>query len=370
MKTKFYLHNYTNKAGEKQIFFSVTINKERERIPTGYFVKDINWNTSIERTRNNSDLNLVLDNMQSKTTEIRTFFRLANKELYLERFLKEFFAKTPSYDFISYMRSVMNIKVVNANTLKKHKSVIKKLEDYQSKISFSELDIDYFDRYRRHLVNIGNNKTTRNSNIKIIKYYLLDAQKKGVQFSFNLQDLEVGSTSGNRTSVSVEDTKRLYNIYMLDVLSPSEQLALGYFLIACFVSLRISDIMALRRNQLTGDYINITTIKGGKPIKLKLVNAAKSIIDHNPNLFIKFITQQKINQYLKNIASKFKINKKLTMHVGRHTYATNYIKAGGRAEVLQIILGHSSLETTMIYVHMDKDDAINSADILDNLFNL
>jgi len=85
---------------------------------------------------------------------------------------------------------------------------------------------------------------------------------------------------------------------------------------------------------------------------------------------VKFITQQKINAYLKDIAKRFKINKKLTMHVGRHTFATNYIKAGGRAEDLQIILGHSSLETTMIYVHLDREDAIQTVSIMDDFLKL
>ena len=370
MKTKFYLHNYVNKDNEKQIFYSVIINRERERLPTGYYCNDKDWNEIQQRTKSNPDLNLILDNMEAKTTEIRTFFRLTNKELHLERFLKEFFAKTPSYDLISFMTNTMNIKVTNANTLKKHKSVIKKLADYQSKISFSEIDHEFFDKYRRHLFNIGNNKTTRNSNIKIIKYYLRDAQKKGVQFGFSLDDLEVGSTSGNRTSVSPEDTIRLYKIYTLNVLTDSEQLALGYFLIACFVSLRISDIMKLKRSQLQGNKISITTVKGDKPISLVLPENAKKVIRHNPNLFVKFITQQKINAYLKDIAKRFKINKKLTMHVGRHTFATNYIKAGGRAEDLQIILGHSSLETTMIYVHLDREDAIQTVSIMDEFLKL
>ncbi|MEN5130447.1 hypothetical protein [Elizabethkingia anophelis] len=73
MKTQFYLHNYVNKKNEQQIFFKITINKEKERIPTGYYTTANDWNLKKERTKSNSDLNLVLDNMFAKATEIQTF---------------------------------------------------------------------------------------------------------------------------------------------------------------------------------------------------------------------------------------------------------------------------------------------------------
>ena len=45
MKTRFYLHGYLNAEGTTQIFLSVTINKLRERIPTGYYTTLKNWDT-------------------------------------------------------------------------------------------------------------------------------------------------------------------------------------------------------------------------------------------------------------------------------------------------------------------------------------
>ena len=39
-------------------------------------------------------------------------------------------------------------------------------------------------------------------------------------------------------------------------------------------------------------------------------------------------------------------------HALRHTFATNYIRAGGGVRQLQVILGHQRIETTMVYVHL------------------
>jgi site-specific recombinase XerD len=61
------------------------------------------------------------------------------------------------------------------------------------------------------------------------------------------------------------------------------------------------------------------------------------------------------------------IQTKLHDHVGRETFATNFIQLGGKAEVLQKLLNHSKISTTMRYVHVDdemKCDTINALDAL------
>ena len=45
--------------------------------------------------------------------------------------------------------------------------------------------------------------------------------------------------------------------------------------------------------------------------------------------------------------------------MARHTFATSFLSLGGKVEVLQKIMGHSKLETTMVYVHILDDDMID-----------
>lgn len=369
MKTRFYLHGYVNTEGTTQIFLSVTINKIRDRIPTGYYTTLKNWDKKKQRCKDDENTNLILDNLIAKTTQIKTFFYLTKKELDMVEFLNEFHKDTPSYDFLAYYESQMNIRVTNKNTLKKHKSVLNKLRAYREKLPFTALNLDFFNGYRNHLFKIGNNKSTRNSNIKVIKYYLLYAQKSGIILGFNLTDLEVGSCSGNRTSISLKDSQRLYQLYFLDILSENEQISLGYFLISCLTSLRVSDIFESKRQQFLCGEIYFKSVKTKNQITLQVIPEAMKIITHNPKLLSKKISQQKINQHLKDIAKNFKVMKRITMHVGRHTFATNYLKAGGTVQDLQIILDHASIETTMIYVHMDKEEAISSMSLLSGLFS-
>lgn len=64
---------------------------------------------------------------------------------------------------------------------------------------------------------------------------------------------------------------------------------------------------------------------------------------------------QTVNYRLKEIAAIAGIKKHLTTHVGRHTFGFLYLLMGGKVEELQEIMGHSKIETTMIYTHTDHD---------------
>ena len=74
------------------------------------------------------------------------------------------------------------------------------------------------------------------------------------------------------------------------------------------------------------------------------------------------VAEQVGNRQLKLISEQLELNKKLTYHVSRHTFATNYLRAGGRVEHLMDALGHSNISITMRYVHIvnaEKADAMN-----------
>ena len=366
MKTRFYLHGYINAEGKTQIFFSVTINKLRERIPTGYFIAPKFWDQINQRARTDSNTNLVLENLQAKATQIKTFFFLTKKELSMENFLKEFFSETPSYDFNSFMLKEMMDKVNNPNTLKKHRSVHKKLVAYSVKLPFTDLDYKFIEKYKQYLSRLGNSATTVNSNIKIIKQYLIIASKYGIVLNLDLSHIKIGSLAGNRINLNIEQVKKLQSYFMSDFIKENYRLSLGYFLFSCHTGLRISDIEQLRRADLQGETFQITTVKSKKIQKIQMNKTIHQIIEVEPRLFSVFKAQQVLNRELKTIAHFCGIKINISMHVGRHTFATNLLRKGAAIENVQMMLGHSSLVTTMQYVHIVRAEANQSVFLLDD----
>ena len=90
----------------------------------------------------------------------------------------------------------------------------------------------------------------------------------------------------------------------------------------------------------------------------------KSVKSNTDALFVSKkggrLTQRYIQMELKKIIAYSNIDKTITPHKLRHTFATHFLKNGANLRIVQEILGHSSISTTQIYTHSDKQDLVNA----------
>lgn len=70
---------------------------------------------------------------------------------------------------------------------------------------------------------------------------------------------------------------------------------------------------------------------------------------------VEHMNSNTITNYFTAIKKKYKLDENISFHSLRHSFASNFIKAGGDPFILKSMLGHSSLNTTGIYVHMGRD---------------
>ena len=106
---------------------------------------------------------------------------------------------------------------------------------------------------------------------------------------------------------------------------------------------------------------------------LKLCSPAFEIVEkykehpyceiHNKLLPVK--SNQKMNAYLKEIATICEINKPLTMHIARHTFATTVTLSNGvPIETVSKLLGHTKLQTTQIYAQVLENKVSHDMNVL------
>lgn len=371
MNINFYLRGYVNKNGKSPVYLHICSGGKRKRILMDIQVDPKYWDSKKQRLKNKAQdaasVNLLLDQTWSRISDIKIHYRLSKLTLSIDRLIEEMKNHTPNYDLISFMKNYLEQCVMKKSSYDKNISEINKLKEFKPFIPFSEVDLEFINKYRVFLANKKKNaSTTIAFSIKTLLKYIRVAKKYGIFINVDPDMVKVGSTQGNRVNLNLEEVEKLHKYYKSEFIKIGHKLSLGYFLFSCYTSLRISDIKNLKRIDVLGDSITFEIKKTGKLHTIPLNNKAKSIINHYPDLFKKWHTEQKMNEALKKAADICGIRKKIHFHVGRHSFATNFLRKGGKIEDLQIIMAHSDLKTTMAYVHIIKAESVKSIYLMDD----
>ncbi len=131
---------------------------------------------------------------------------------------------------------------------------------------------------------------------------------------------------------------------------------------------RISECLALKREDIDGDWLHIRHAKGEKERIVPIAHVAKEAIDAYLNELTKeseFVWCNYKGDVLSRI-SAYKITQKylgVSPHILRHSYATSLITGGADLRVVQELLGHASLLTTQIYTHVQKQDLKETVEV-------
>jgi len=163
-----------------------------------------------------------------------------------------------------------------------------------------------------------------------------------------------------RGYLSEDELKRIEE---KDFSIPRLQYIKDLFVFGCYTGLAYIDVM-----QLSSDNVQIgidkqywlftKREKTDSPVKIPILPVAMDIINKYKNdvkaliqkRLFPTISNQKLNSYLKEIADLCQINKNLTFHLARHTFATTVTLTNGvPIESVSKMLGHSKISTTQIY---------------------
>lgn len=378
MNVRFVPRKYKNKYGEHMMYLHISSKGIQKKIPLGFTVKsgdfDLKAQKIIGNEKRQKDLQLMLDNIEAKITNIKTFYWLAGRVLSIEKLIEEIKNNIPRGEFTSFFEHELgkDRAVLKEGTYKRHQSILNNLRTYKKEIYFTDIDKNFIEDYKRYFLQTGRKLNTYYSNLKIIKKYLRRALNSGIRLNIDLADIKSKNIRSNRVALRPEELKRLYNYYFSEFILPGEKLSIGTFLFSCYTGLRISDMQKLKREHIFTGILEFVPVKTetSKPYmhRIRVNKKALSIVEHLPELFKKRIAEQIINEVIKKVTKKLNIKKDVSLHVARHTFATNYLRAGGKVEQLQKLLNHSSLKETMVYVHMVDAEEDESIFLLDTLF--
>jgi integrase/recombinase XerD len=155
---------------------------------------------------------------------------------------------------------------------------------------------------------------------------------------------------------------------------PKDMRAKAMFEILYASGLRASELLSLQIDDVsfTDGFIRVLG-KGDKerivPIGKPALQALRNYYNHGRNKFLKdrmsaylFInahgkklSRMGLHKILKEYVKKAKINKHVTPHVFRHSFATHLLEGGANLRAVQEMLGHANIATTQIYTHIDRE---------------
>lgn len=207
----------------------------------------------------------------------------------------------------------------------------------------------------------------------------------GLRFFFRLYDMEdrvlkLPTISNDRklpTVFSREELKRLFAAPQR--LKHRVLLSLIYS-----AGLRVSEVCALKITDIDSDRMQIK-IRQSKGNKDRYVILSENILiglrkyykSNKPKVYLfngkekgKPLGHGAVQQTFRLAMKKAKINKEASVHTLRHTYATHLLEDGVDIVTIKELLGHSNIETTMMYLHVAKINRSNAHSPLDTLYGV
>lgn len=372
-KHRFSLRGYVDKDGKSLIYLDVSDKSNRIRLNTEIYIFKNLWDQKKQRIKNSSNsepTNLILENIEARLTTIKTAFMLQDRFLSARSLISEFQSASPDFDFIAFYKHHLELQPYKKQTVKNHRSVLNKLEAFSKEIPFHKITPEFLLGYRKFYNK--NSEITYNSDLKCIKVYVNIAYKKGIKLGIRPDEIKVDVESKKTVYLEPLEMKQLIKYYYgkLEIngesipINPSHILPLGYFLFSCYTGLRISDIQNKSRKEVLEDKFNFSSIKTDRQQFMRLNPEARKMVEFRNELFTQKLSDQKINMHLKNVAKVCEINKNITMHVGRHTFATTFMRNNGDVYRLKILLGHAKIEHTQKYVHLVNEEVLDDIDII------
>lgn len=363
--------DYLKKDGTAALYLQLFLNSKRKRISLEIFVKPNLFDPKKQIIKGNSqlakDYNLLIGKKLADINKIEISYRLAGMYLTLDKLIEDLTNPSSKIDFIKFCEKELEKQkdILAPGTYRQQFSTITKLKKFKTQILFQEINENLINElivYCKKKLN--NQDNTIQTTLKNFKKFLHIANKKGIRTELEFDDISIKSFKGDRTFLTTEEIKILYEYHQSKFINNSLKNILDRFLFSCFTGLRISDIQNITSENFIGDFLAFKSEKTGKFQKIKLNESAKIFINKN-NEFNEQYTNEHINRELKVIAKSCGIKKHITFHVARHSFATNYLIKGGRIENLQKVLGHSNIRETMIYIHIVDsimNDEINNMD--------
>lgn len=394
-KVLFYLkRNKETKSGEVMIMARITIDGNMCQFSTKQKINPKNWSVKLGkatgRTAEMVEINNLLDEIKASLYKVYHEMMRVDNYVTAEKIKNKFLGKNEDCATLIEMFNKHNEDVKALVGISKSQATYQKYEvtkrhlseflQYKYKlkdIAVREITPMFITDFEVYLMTAC--KCSTNTTAKFMQFFkriIIIARDNGYMKSDPFSNYKIRIKQVDRGYLTEAE---IAIISQKEFVSERLEQVRDVFIFSCFTGLSYIDVKNLTKEHLRTSFdgklwIMTKRQKTDTSVNVPVLSIPKMILDKYKDTMtngklLPVISNQKLNSYLKEIADVCGIQKNLTFHLARHTFATTTTLAKGvPIETVSKMLGHTNIETTQIYARITNSKISNDMEGLSDKF--
>lgn len=371
---------------------------QRFKYSTGLKINPKFWNTESQRVRETKDFTSAAEyntSLKDLTSAIDSIYRRlvndkvtpSNERLRIELNNLSVEAKTESKnDLIQFAEQLIKASTKKPNTIKHYNQALRVLKEYKSQskkaLLFETIDLDFYEDFMRFCLDKKLSNNTIGGYVKNIKVFMNEAFDRKLTSNIEFKNRRFKTLEEDSDSIYLSNSE-IDLLYKLD-LKNNERLdkVRDMFIIGCSTGLRYSDLLTISEKNLieANTKLKLRTEKTGETVVIPVNKYFRAILKKYKGFPEYSISNQKMNQYLKELGELAEINGKvlisttsggkkiiesiekyklITVHTARRSFATNAYLMNVPSISIMKITGHRTEKAFLKYIKISQEDNAN-----------
>jgi len=399
---KFLLKTRSKNTDEGTLYLQIINNrKDKTEISLRQKLKPGHWNAERQRIKSahphSTKLNVFIRNERNAYEQLINDKLAKGEKFTVKQVVAERKAvlnpKENKANFVDFFRDYVatNPENLKFNTIKSYRTCLNSLTTYSPNLTFSNFTESWVQNYEKYLTKDGQAINTVADKMKVLKKITRVCLRNGKLKESPFINYKGKNEPGKRKYLTKEEFKRFCDV---NAEYKTHKYVKNAFMFGCLTGLRFSDMATLTPENIkeeNGVYrMYIRMQKTNDILSMKLPQKAVAIIqqydypNRNPLLPIlsytpdiyaneaalkKAISRRNayFNKVVKLLCTKAGIDKSISFHCARHTFATLSLDLDIPIQVVSKMLGHKNLKETMIYAKIMDKQKDAAVDAWDNL---
>jgi site-specific recombinase XerD len=265
------------------------------------------------------------------------------------------------------------------NTIKSYVSTYNRFKQHcvlcNKQFNFDDINLSWRSSFLQFLQKGGVNRNTEGKHIKNIKVFMNEAieRKLTTNVEFRSKSFSKPNEEVDKIFLSMEEIAKIAQLDLSK--EPLKDVVRDYFVISCLTSLRYSDFIRIKPENIIDNQIQLKTSKTGQEVIIPISPLVRAIFEKYDFNLPTAPGNQVFNRYLKDIGSKAEIDEVVTVtetvggvkkvdvykkwelissHTGRRSLISNCILQGINTSSIMLISGHKSLKVFQGYVRINQ----------------